>query len=57
VTVHAFLDLIALFPGVLLLVLLIIHMIAFGSLDLVLFVVLLVLQVHRALGVLGPELG
>ncbi len=30
---------------------------AFGALDLVLFVVLLVLQVNRALGVLDPELG
>jgi len=48
-TLHAFLNLVAFFPGVLAVL---IHVMAIYALDLVFLLVLLVIEVHRALGVL-----
>ena len=52
VTLHAFLNLIAFFPGVLAVLVIVM---AVGAGDLVVVLVLLVLKLHRPLGVLGPE--
>ena len=49
VTLHAFLDFITLFPGVLAVL---VHVMAVVALDLVFILVLLVLELHRTLGVL-----
>ncbi len=46
---HALLNLIALFPDVFIVL---VHVMAFVALDLVIVLMLLVLKVHRALGVL-----
>lgn len=48
VTLHAFLDVITLFPGVLAVL---VHVMAVVALDLVFILVLLVLELHRTLGV------
>ena len=53
VTLHAFLDFITLFPGVLTVL---VHVMAVVALDLIVVLVLLVLERHRTLGVLRPKL-
>jgi hypothetical protein len=51
---HALLDFIAFFPGVLAVL---VHVMTAVALYLVFVLVLLVLELHRTLGVLRPELG
>ena len=53
VALHAFLDFLALFPGVFAVL---VHVMALVALDLVVVLVLLVLELHRTLGVLRPKL-
>lgn len=53
VTVHAFFDFITLFPDVLAVL---VHVMAVVALDLVFILVLLVLELHRTLGVVCPKL-